>query len=256
MSIFSDYIDAVPEHFEIYRTFFSDNPSILDIGSCEGEEIIRFKRVFPLAKVFSFEPVKKNFSLLQKNVSDYNLSDVITHNLALSDFNGTSEIFVSSGTPNVEEKEWDYGNKSSSLLSPGEELKKLFPWLKFEGRETVIVARLDDIQSVSSQKYIDLIHIDVQGAEKQVIKGGMATFKKTGMVFIEVENVELYKNQALRFEVTKLLSKIGFLQVKEINYGSSSDLLLIQRKFLLKFMWNYLKGKLCFFTKKKLRPIS
>ena len=46
-----------------------DELVIFDVGSCEGEDSVRFSRLFPRSKIFAFEPIPDNFTLLEENSS-------------------------------------------------------------------------------------------------------------------------------------------------------------------------------------------
>ena len=54
---------------DLLRLFKSeDKLSILDIGGCEGEDSIRYSRIFPLATVYVFEPLPKNQKFVLENI--------------------------------------------------------------------------------------------------------------------------------------------------------------------------------------------
>jgi FkbM family methyltransferase len=67
--------------------------------------------------------------------------------------------------------------------------------------------RLDDITEIAG---IDLLKIDVQGAELDVIRGGEQRLKDTVMIVTEVEFVEMYKGQALFGDIDTELRRQGF----------------------------------------------
>lgn len=108
-----------------------DKIIIFDVGSCEGEESIRYSRLFPQAKIFAFEPLPANQELINKNIKEYNIKNVELIPFAVSDKVGNSVFYVSSGVPDHERKDldWDFGNKYSSLLTPNN--KNQLSWLKF-----------------------------------------------------------------------------------------------------------------------------
>src|SRR5690348_6400423 len=72
---------------------------ILDIGACEGENSVRYSKMFPNAKIFAFEPLKKNVELIERHIEKYNALNVKVEPVCLSDHVGTVEFHVSSGTP-------------------------------------------------------------------------------------------------------------------------------------------------------------
>lgn len=193
----------------------NDRLCIFDIGMCEGEDTIRYLKKFPRSKVHSFEPIPNNVKIAKKNIKKYsNKNSVIINNIALSDKNGSFDMYVSEGTPTDIKpiKEWDYGNKSSSLLKP-EKTKDVTPWLKFNKKIKVQTRTLFDYCIENKVDKIDLIHMDVQGAELMVLKGAKNMLKNIRSIWLEVEAVELYKGQPLKSDVENFMKKNGFIKL-------------------------------------------
>jgi FkbM family methyltransferase len=68
--------------------------------------------------------------------------------------------------------------------------------------------RLDDIQEVTR---VDLLKVDVQGADLDVLRGSPRLLKNCGVVLTEVEFIHLYKNQPLFADVDAYMRGQGFL---------------------------------------------
>jgi FkbM family methyltransferase len=117
----------------------SEKLIIFDIGACEAEDSIRYSMLFPNSTVYAFEPREDNCAKARELISEYKRNNIILESLALSNQNGTAEFFLSEGEPNdlKNDDNWDYGNKSSSLLPPSDEMKKHTGWLSFK-RKIVI----------------------------------------------------------------------------------------------------------------------
>ena len=224
----ADYLDSpLPIQREL-DVFFrkSDHLTIFDIGACEGEDSIRYKKTFRKAKVFSFEPLPKNLEKIKKTVSRHSFQhEIEIIPVALSDKNGVAKFYVSSGTPPGKETNelWDYGNKSSSLLSPSEELKKHHPWLKFNSQIDVKTQRMDSFCEERKIDSVDFIHMDVQGAELQVLAGAGGLLNEIKAIWLEVENVELYQSQPLKKEVEKFMHSHGFVRLIDTVNHLSGD---------------------------------
>ena len=208
--------------------FFNTSGKLIffDIGSCDGLDAVKYSRLFKESKVFAFEPLSKNFNLISENIRKYHCDNIIPVQVAMSDKNGEAEFFVSSGTPEdeVENSEWDYGNKSSSLLAP-EKTLDIHPWLKFENKETVKTITLNEFCNENKIDVIDFIHMDVQGAEIMVLNGADKFMTKIKMIWLEVENVELYKNQPLKNDIEDFMLKYGFTKIKDtVNHVAGDQL--------------------------------
>jgi FkbM family methyltransferase len=76
-----------------------DAPSIIDCGSNIGVSILFFKKLLPRARIIGFEPDKKTFELLSRNVAENGLSDVSLYNAALSSRSGEATFFGDSESP-------------------------------------------------------------------------------------------------------------------------------------------------------------
>jgi FkbM family methyltransferase len=215
-----DYLNF-PSPIEREIRFFlkKENSSVvLDIGACEGEDSIRYKRMFPNSMIFSFEPLPSNIEKMKKNFEIYGIREGIEIvPFALSDEEGIADFFVSSGAPRgkTNNEEWNYGNKSSSLLPPAEGSNKYYSWLEFKQKIKVGTRRLDNFLNEKRPAKVDLIHMDVQGAELLVLKGAGSWVKKICLIWLEASSVELYKSQALKNDLEKYLKEHGFVKLKD-----------------------------------------
>src|SRR4051812_4987662 len=93
-----EYLYAIREIFvdEIYLQNLPPNSYILDCGSHIGLSVIYLKRLCPSAELIAFEPDKKNFAVLEKNVKSHLLSKVELRKEAVWSSNTTLD-FVEDG---------------------------------------------------------------------------------------------------------------------------------------------------------------
>ena len=116
-------------------------------------------------------------------------------------------------------RDWDTGNKSSSLFMPTGH-RASHPWCKFRKR-MVQTCRLDDLLPGTR---LDFAHIDVQGAEMAVLRGGEQVFKNTRAFWIEVAKKELYAGQPLKGDIEAYMKKIGCKCVLDACGGDYGDM--------------------------------
>ncbi|MBD2107735.1 FkbM family methyltransferase [Nodosilinea sp. FACHB-13] len=199
---------------------------IFDIGSCEGEDSIKYSKVFPSARIFAVEALPSNLSLLKENLNKYSVKNVEILPFALSDEAGICNFHVSSGQLEDKKEDWDYGNKSSSLLAPTENLD-IFPWLKFSNIISVETNTLYNVCIEKDISSIDFVHMDVQGAELKILKGAGKFIKKIKLIWLEVEALELYKDQPLKKEIEEFMRENAFIKVKDTVGDVSGDQLYI-----------------------------
>lgn len=208
----------------------NDKLTILDIGGCEGEESIRYSRIFPFSSIYIFEPLPKNQNLVVENIIKYKAKNIELVPLAVSDKEGFSQFYVSSGHPENQPKDldWDFGNKSSSLLLPENNPHK---WLNFNNTIEVKTITLSTFWINNKINIIDFIHMDVQGAELKVLIGAKDFIKKTKAIWLEVAEIELYKNQPLRRDIEKFMNSNGFYLIKSEIEGQVGDQFYLNKKY-------------------------
>jgi FkbM family methyltransferase len=224
----------------------------LDIGGCEGEESIRYSRIFPLSSIYIFEPLPENQKLVVENIIKYNAENIELIPVAVSDEEGVSQFYVSSGHPENQSKDldWDFGNKSSSLLSPEINPHK---WLNFNDIINVKTITLNSFLANNKIDIVDFIHMDVQGAELKVLIGAKDFIKKTKAIWLEVADIELYKDQPLRKDIENFMNSNGFYLVKSEIEGKVGDQFYLNKKYYKTIsLYNkriqlYFKNKLSYF---------
>jgi len=208
-------------------------PVIFDIGACEGEDSIRYARLVPAGRVFSFEPLPANQELIRRNFARYGASNAELVPVALSDRAGPATFHVSGGRPPQEFSgtDWNYGNKSSSLLPPAA-AEPMHGWIVFPEKIEVRCETLDAFCAARGIDRIDFIHMDVQGAESLVLAGAAAMLPRIGALWLEVSDAELYRGQKLRGDIQDWLAARGFrLAVEEMN-GVEGDQLYVNPRHL------------------------
>lgn len=221
-----EFIEAGSEiKKELYKIFGkNDEIVIADIGACDGLSSIIYAQMFPNAFIHAFEPRQDNFDTMYKNFEEFGILERSEmHYCALGNRDGLVPFYKSKGqAPGVEG--WDTGNKSSSVLKPTGHLK-YHRWCEFD-REMVVMHRLGDMHI----DHIDFAHIDVQGAELQVIEGGLKIFETCKAVWMEVANVELYEAQPTRLKLVKMMcGKLDFqVQVDTARDSRFGDILFVR----------------------------
>ncbi|MBT1702224.1 FkbM family methyltransferase [Chryseosolibacter indicus] len=156
---FDDYgqlIDMIEEIF-IYQVYkfesVRNTPTIIDCGSNIGISVLFFKRLYPSAIIYAFEPDKKAFDLLERNIHENNLTEVFAFNIALTKHDG--EVML-------------YRSHHEGLLNT-----RLFYTAGSTAQGAVQSARLTNYIS----EPVDLLKIDVEGSELAIIEDLMENQK-------------------------------------------------------------------------------
>jgi 2-O-methyltransferase len=186
----------------ILRKYLPDNPVIIDCGAHVGADSIELAKIFPNGQVHSFEPVPEIFKHLKQNTRKY--SNIFTYQIALSNENGTSKMFVSSGVSDA----------SSSLLKPTGHLEN-HPEVYFNETAEVRTQTLDSWAEENSIKKVDFLWLDMQGFEHKMLLASAKILRNVKAIHTEVSMNETYKDAPLYGEFRKWLEEGGFRVIKE-----------------------------------------
>ncbi len=91
--------------------------------------------------------------------------------------------------------------------------------LKLASKSTLKTSRLDDVLPPDP---VEFLKLDIQGAELMALENGPKVLERTAVIHCEVEFDQIYLNQPLFHDVSKLLTEQGFYLV---------DLLISHRYF-------------------------
>lgn len=159
---------------------------IFDIGGNIGITSIYLATIFPKALIYSFEPLKENFEILQKNTSQFN--NIKAFNVGLGAKNGSFKVYLSGDNEN-------YGGVSFYSEIEGN-LSKSFTECK--------VKNINDVIKQLDINCIDLIKIDTEGAEFDILTNlETELLYKTSWI-----TGELHGNRD--FELLNYLYNLGF----------------------------------------------
>jgi FkbM family methyltransferase len=224
-----------PQEALLLRIFAqSERLTILDAGACEGDSAVRYARLFPKARIYAVEPLPGNLAMITRNVAEYGTPNVTPVEGCLSDADGEAVFHVSSGSPLEHfdtDQDWDFGNKSSSLLAP-ERTVEVHPWLEFGDEVTVKTMRLDGLAARLGVDAIDFFHLDVQGAELMVLQGAGTLLPRIRTLWLEVEAVELYRGQPVKSDMGEFLRRAGFVRLIDTVDEVSGDQFWAQSAWL------------------------
>jgi FkbM family methyltransferase len=188
---------------KLYNEYNLKIRGVISIGAYDGSETKIFEEK-GINNFIYFEPSKKNFELLKRNVTDNgNL-----YNIALGEENKKINLYVESNN----------GGSSSSLLKS--KLHSVYyPHIIFSETEEVVMKKLDDIEF--DRNLFNFISIDVQGYELHVLKGGKNTLDNIDYIMTEINKVELYENCVIFEELNLFLENHGFIMVDINWYGET-----------------------------------
>ena len=217
----SEKIQSIISKFETIESI----REIWEIGSRDGQDAQAILKVFPLAKIQSFEPNPDTFKMVEE-VSTNSFGKINAINLALSDSDGEITFHKIDTASTV--TTWTDGNPGASsmfIASPDYEFEKYH-------QTPVTVKSFQAKTLIESEGFTtpDFIWMDVQGAEGLVIQGFGQYLPSVSFIYVELSLRPLYLGQPLASEIVKLLSK-DFYWHKNLSYGSwQFDALFVNKK--------------------------
>lgn len=172
----------------LFRNIVKEGMTIVDIGAHQGTYSVLFASLMnDKGRVFAFEPDPANYSWIMKNVQANSYQCIETYPLALSDNDGEATFHVAGGMGSL------YPNAGAKALS--------------KGTITVRTRKLDNFLQEKNISDVDIIKMDVEGADLMVLKGAEETLRSMELSLLM--DVDVYLNSE-RKELFDLLKSCGF----------------------------------------------
>jgi len=177
-----EYLHGLKEIFieGIYDQKLPEKAYILDCGAHIGLSVIYLKSICPSARIVCFEPDKKNYELLKRNIASHNLKEIDARNEAVWNEN-TQLHFIQDGN-------------MGSKIGEGQNTNTV----------TVQATRLRDLLN---QK-VDFLKLDIEGAEYEVLKDISDKLSNIEKMFIEYHGSFEQNNELM--EIFQIVSNAGF----------------------------------------------
>jgi len=190
-----DYVQVITEQ-HVHNYLNLDKSKIKSwciVGGHLGSEANKIIKNYPYSRLVIFECSHRYINKLKKNFKGNKKVEIIQKAVSVS--NGTAKFFETSL------------NGAGSLLKIGQLAKESYQAKNKESFEVETIS----LDSFFKNKELDVLQIDVQGAEKLVIQGAVNVLKNTKAVFIEISvKPNLYKGSVTFEEISRLLAKYGF----------------------------------------------
>lgn len=168
---------------DVLRTLFGPEPTILDLGANRGDSVADWLETFSDARVHAFEPDPTVAQTLGDRFADN--PRVRVYAAAAGARNGTARFTVCADP------------RFSSLLDPAQGSGEFYgSGIQAETTRDVPVIRLDDWAQREGVGRVDLLKIDVQGAELDVLKGATQLLTRTRAIKCEAQLFPAYAGAA------------------------------------------------------------
>jgi FkbM family methyltransferase len=181
-------------------------PVVLDIGGHKGESIGFLRKVFPAALIHSFEPAPEAFAELRLLENER----THCHNVAVTDVDGPIVFYGNAVSHTNSVFRVNTDSRDSLFFTKQRGAGHAVPEQMFNRRIEVSSVRLASFCKRHAIQHVDLMKLDVQGAERKVLDGAEGLLQATDNIVLEIMLFDYYEHQSSFLEIESALHPAGF----------------------------------------------
>lgn len=183
-----------PNEFAFLSSILRPGMVMIDVGANDGFfTSFAARRVGDQGRVYAFEPSRREFGRLEKNLALNQLTNVRAIPKGVSDGSGTGVLHIC-----------EYGHEGQNTLGD------FVHQVNGAGTETVELCSLTDYFSSEKLARLDFIKIDVEGAEYKVLSGARELIARhKPILMLEVLDKALHNQGSSAEQVMGLLKDLG-----------------------------------------------
>jgi FkbM family methyltransferase len=191
---------------------------VLDVGANCGQAACRYRGLFPNARIYCFEPQAELCRQMEDRFKDD--PGITVYSCAVGAKEEIADFYVNAKRATSSLLPCDSDHLSPSYLA----------LLRNEEVRPVKVTTLDSFASSKNLAHVDLLKMDIQGAECEALIGAKHLLSECrfDLIYSEVSFVPLYSNQALFGDLASYLAqwnyKLHLLYNQSINGISGKPL--------------------------------
>lgn len=192
-----NYFNDDPDLIEFLYKTIKKNWVVFDVGAMRGYiTVLAGNSVGKGGRIYSFEPECKNYERLLENIALNNLKNVTSNKLAVNEKDGKLTLNIFS------EKGW---HSLGLPIIAGVELKPI-------SKQKISGTSLDNYCEIHNIRHINLLKIDVEGAEKSVFDGckSLMRQKAIDIIVFEVSMNPLKGMNTTPRDLYKLLTELNY----------------------------------------------
>lgn len=183
------------------RLLRPDSVILIDVGAHEGLFLETARKHLAVKSAFLIDPQPGKIAGLRQR---FQSETTVVYETAISDYSGTADFKILG---------WD---ESSSLKAVIPTAGKIGDMVDLSLRETiqVKVSTLDELLAGQLQSGSSIVlKLDVQGAEREALRGAPTVLAMTEMVICEVPTKPTYGDSASMHEIFEMLENSDFMLV-------------------------------------------
>jgi FkbM family methyltransferase len=194
--------DEVPKPFLAQKGIINKHsPTIFDVGAYVGAIAKTYRRLYPNAVIHCFEPFPDSFASLEENMrSDTNATYL--HKIAISDKHQIVGLHC------------NMSSTTNSILATHDQAAKFWGNCLLETVEHIEVecTTIDQFCTNHMISMIDILKLDIQGAEFRALKGAekMLSKQAVGLIYTEIIMAPTYDGQYRIHDYLNFLNSLGY----------------------------------------------
>ena len=200
------------EHFTSYIKNRNAPYIIFDVGSRDCMQSIELYHHFPNSKIYAFECNPNTLEICKKNIENYKDRITLVEG-AVCDYDGVITFY-----PIDQEKTtttWNDGNPGASSLFKSNGNYDIENYVQYEIQ--VPCHSLETVMQKYNIPQVDIIWMDLQGAELLALKGLKQHIKNLKFLYTEVSHKEIYTGQAMYNDIHEFMLENGFILKNNIS---------------------------------------
>jgi len=171
--------------------------TIFDVGANVGKKTRAYRKLFPEATIYCFEPTPGPFERLSRWAATQN-GRVVAMNLALSSTPGNATVYWNlehPGGSSLDQRTTESGARESESVR------------KVEAK----VETLDRLAAKLDLRDEIFVKIDVEGHDLEVIRGGTELLRRASAVIVEIAIVDAPDGRPTFGEFVQVLGELGYM---------------------------------------------
>ncbi len=216
---------------ELAHRYLPRIDTLVELGARDCVETEAFSKHLPQAQIYAFECNAHTLPLCRERVAS--LSNVTLVEKAASDCDGTVAFFPI----DVERTRttWADGNPGASSMFQASGGYPIESYVQYEVQVPSVA--LSTFMASVHLATIDLLWMDIQGAELMALRGLGQDLNQVKLIHTEVEFFEIYKDAPLYGDIKRFLNQNGFLLVGFTQFGAfSGDAVFVNKSVVVGWM--------------------
>jgi len=184
-----------PNEMAFVNCFLKPGMVFIDAGAHEGlYTLLASRLVGATGRVYACEPSCREFERLQQNLTLNKIMNVVALRVALADYEGEGQLTIADSEHSGQNTLGRFAYQVSTLRE-----------------ERVSVRRLDDLAAEKRLTRVDLMKLDVEGAEGRLIDGGRKVISDLRpVVLFELADSSLSAQQGSARELRRLFRSLSY----------------------------------------------